>query len=100
MYLGKANTGENRLGLDDYLATIGAQKNGQSLNQIIQTQFTAAQSALNALSGKLSDAVDNNTSTVETAYNELSKQLVNIKTDMPSVMCISITYIDNPSDSD
>ena len=67
---------------------------------MIKNQFTAAKNALAALTGKLSDEVTNNTSVVETAYNELSKQVVNIKTDMPSVMCISITYVDNPSDSD
>ncbi|MGB0863961.1 MAG: imelysin family protein [Saprospiraceae bacterium] len=92
--------GESGLGLDDYLTTIGTQKNGQSLSQVILEQFLSAKDELDALSGRLSDEVDNNTILVETAYNELSKQLVNIKTDMPSVMCISITYIDNPSDSD
>jgi predicted lipoprotein len=91
---------ESGLGLDDYLTTIGTQKNGQSLNQVILDQFLLAENALDALSGRLSDEVTNNTTSVETAYNELSKQLVSIKTDMPSVMCISITYIDNPSDSD
>jgi hypothetical protein len=92
--------GGSGLGLDDYLTTIGTQKNGQSLNQVILDQFLLAENALDALSGRLSDEVTNNTTSVETAYNELSKQLVSIKTDMPSVMCISITYIDNPSDSD
>lgn len=92
--------GLSGLGLDDYLTTIGTQKNGKSLNQVILDQFLLAKNALEVLSGRLSDEVTNNTTSVEMAYNELSKQLVNLKTDMPSVMCISITYIDNPSDSD
>jgi predicted lipoprotein len=101
MYQGSSLTGSgNGLGLDDYLTTIGTQKNGKLLSEVILEQFDAARDALFVLPGRLSDAATNNTTLVETAYNELSKQLVNIKTDMPSVMCISITYIDNPSDSD
>jgi predicted lipoprotein len=92
--------GGSGMGLDDLVTTIGVMKNDQPLNDVIKAQFTAAKNALAALTGKLSDEVTDNTSTVETAYNELSKQVVNIKTDMPSVMCVSITYVDNPSDSD
>ncbi len=95
MYLGA-----NGMGLDDLVTAIGATKNDKSLNQVIKDQFAAAKSALAALSGRLSEEVDNNTSAVETAYNELSKQVIHIKTDLPSVMCVSITYVDNPSDSD
>lgn len=92
--------GGTGMGLDDLVTSIGAMKNDQPLNDVIKAQFTAAKNALATLTGKLSDEVTNNTSAVETAYNELSKQVVNIKTDMPSVMCVSITYVDNPSDSD
>lgn len=98
-------TGENpaagtTTGLDDYVAATGAMKNGQPLEAVILAQFEAAENAVAALSGRLSDEVEQNNAAVVTAYNELTKQLVNIKTDMPSVMCISITYVDNPSDSD
>lgn len=101
----RAFTGENpsagtTTGLDDYLAATGATKNGQPLHEAILAQYAAAESAIAALSGRLSDEVEQNNAAVVTAYNELTKQLVNIKTDMPSVMCISITYVDNPSDSD
>lgn len=36
----------------------------------------------------------------QAAYNALSRQVVNLKTDLPAVACVSITYVDNPSDSD
>lgn len=93
--------GGNGIGLDDFLIAIDAKKsNDEPLNEAIANQFSIAKAALAALSGKLSDEVDDNTAKVENAYNELSAQLINIKTDLPSVLCVSITYIDNPSDSD
>lgn len=98
MYLGQAKTDENQIGLDDYLQAINEE--GKTLDSNIQAQFTAAKSSLNTLSDPLSNDVTNNNSAVITTYNELSKILVNIKTNMPSLMCISITYIDNASDSD
>jgi len=93
-------SGGNGIGLDDLVLAIGATKNDESLDLLIKNQFTSAENALAALSGKLSDEVDNNADDVEMAYNELSKQVIHIKTDLPSVMCVSITYVDNPSDSD
>lgn len=92
--------GKNGVGLDDYLLKVEAEKNGESLNGIILAQYQAAAAALNALDGKLSEKVDTETDQVINAYNELTKQVVNLKTDMPSVLCIAITYVDNPSDSD
>lgn len=96
LYLGK-----NDLGLDDYLQTIGTMKGNETLDEAIQNQFTAAIAAVQDLgTSPLSETVENDNDKVVTAYNEVTKQLVNIKTDMPSVLCVSITYIDNPSDSD
>lgn len=100
LYLGKSNEGVDGLGLDDYLAATGVEKNEQLLDDVIQAQFTNAINALNDLANPLSNTVETDTDAVITAYNEITKQLVNIKTDMPSVLCVSITYIDNPSDSD
>ena len=93
--------GGNGIGLDDFLIEIDAKKsNDESLNEAIKNQFATSITNLSALSGKLSDEVDNNKTGVENAYNALSAQLINVKTDLPSVLCVSITYIDNPSDSD
>lgn len=92
--------GKNGSGLDDYLIKVEAQKNNQSLNEVILAQFQAARSALDAIGGPLSEKVDSDNGRVVTAYNELTKQVVNLKTDMPSVLCVAITYVDNPSDSD
>jgi len=99
-YLGEDLSGNNRTGLDDFLREINAEKNGRLLDEVIQEQYEAAVQAVAALEDPLSEAVDQNTAAVEEAYNELTKQVVNLKTDMPAVLCVAITYVDNPSDSD
>ncbi len=92
--------GDNGPGLDDYLQYIGAEKNGRPLDSIIREQFQAARQALEAVSDPLSAAVDNDKDAVDKAYTEITKNVVNLKTDMASVLCVAITYVDNPSDSD
>ncbi len=92
--------GANSLGLDDYLIAVDAQKGNGLLNDAIKAQFTNALNALQNIEAPLSNAVETDNANVITAYNEITKQLVDLKTSMPSVLCVSITYIDNPSDSD
>ncbi len=99
-YLGKGADGVNRTGLDDYLQQISETAEGQALHQSIATQFDLAITRLSALEDPLSEEIKNNQSIVETAYAEVVKQVINIKTDLPSLLCIAITYVDNPSDSD
>lgn len=99
-YLGKGTDGVNRTGLDDYLQQISETAEGQALHQSIATQFDLAIARLSELEDPLSEEIKNNQSIVETAYAEVVKQVVNIKTDLPSLLCIAITYVDNPSDSD
>ncbi len=92
--------GKGGLGLDDYLEYIGAEKDGASLNTLIRQQFVAAMESLAKIQDPLREAVDADNGTVIEAYNDLTRQVVNIKTDLPTALCVSITYIDNPSDSD
>lgn len=100
LYLGRSISGADGPGLDDYLNAVGATREGQSLDVAIRAQFAAAISALEQISGPLSAAVQDDNEAVVAAYNALTRQVVNIKTDMPSVLCVAITYVDNPSDSD
>lgn len=62
--------------------------------------YDGMQAALLAVPTSLGVAVESNRDAVQTAYNAISRQVVNLKTDLPSVACVSITYVDNPSDSD
>lgn len=100
LYLGVGKTGTNGIGLDDFLNEINAEKNGKTLDEVIQEQFANAINAVSELPDPLSESIENDEMPTVLAYNEITKQVVNIKTDLPSVLCISITYIDNPSDSD
>ncbi|MFK8104992.1 MAG: imelysin family protein [Saprospiraceae bacterium] len=95
LYLG--GTG---LGLDDNLNAADARKGSETLDAVIQARFTEAIAAVKELNDPLDQEIQNDRASVVNAYNQVTKQVVPLKTDMPSALCVSITYIDNPSDSD
>lgn len=100
VFLGMAN-GTNGIGLDDYLMASEATKGSEELHTVITKQYDSAISALTALRPTtLHDAINSNVDGVKTAYATVQNQVVNIKTDLPSALCISITYIDNVDDGD
>ncbi len=99
-FLGQASLAGQGVGLDDYLEEVKANKEGEALSTVIEAQFEKAMAALEAVQPPLSKAIEEDNETVIAAYNEITRQIVHIKTDMPSVLCVAITYIDNPSDSD
>lgn len=98
MYLGRSRSGADGLGLDDYLDALKAEHISGSLNNAIKTQFGIAKTKLALVNEPLSDAVINNAAVVDAAYLEIQKLLVLLKTDMPSVMGIIITYQDGDGD--
>lgn len=85
-------------GLDDALDAVEAKYNGSSLSDAINQQFGIAQNALNAVPDPLSNAVSNQAGLVETAYQEVQRLIVLLKTDMASALGILITYTDNDGD--
>lgn len=99
-YLGTGPQGGDGPGLDEYLAGFDAMREGRPLPQAIRERYDIAQAAVAAINGPLSEAVDSDAAAVQEAYTEIVRQIVQIKTDLPSVMCVAITYVDNPSDSD
>ena len=100
-YLGEVgDTTIDRPGLDDYLQTINAKKGDTTLDAAIRNQYQVALSQLTALEGTLFELAENEPQQLVSVYNEITKNLVSLKTDLPSVLCVSITYVDNPSDSD
>lgn len=101
LYKGMSLDGKvNGLGLDDYLEAVEAKKEGQALDQLIEEQFANTLQVLETLPPSLSETVSNERSQVVDVYKEIAQQVLYLKTDMPAVLCVSITYIDNPSDSD
>ncbi len=97
LFLGRYGS-KNGVGLDDHLDDVGATRDGQQLSQAIVNQFSNARSKLKNLNGPLSDAIKENKSQVDKAYEEVQKQVVLIKTDMPSALGVRITYQDNDGD--
>jgi len=95
IYLGKSAQGDG-LGLDDYLVQINAQYNGGSLNDAIKAQFDATIGALQAVADPFSANVSS--TAAATAYTQVQKLLVLLKTDMPSALGVMITYNDNDGD--
>jgi predicted lipoprotein len=90
-------TGE---GIDDLLEYVDAEKNNESLANQIRDQYQLALEKLEAIEGTLQQAVEDDANDVQDAYTELQRQVVLLKTDLPAALCIAITYVDNPSDSD
>ena len=72
----------------------------RSLADDIESQYEVILAAINAVQVPLIDAVSEDAQAVELVYSTLSRQVVHLKTDLPSVTCVAITYVDNPSDSD
>ena len=97
-FAGAAGIGAG-VGLDDYLEGLGDGEPTE-LAADIAARYSEALIALDAVPADLPAAFENDRGAVQTAYNAISRQVVNLKTDLPSVTCVSITYVDNPSDSD
>lgn len=100
VFLGISN-GSDGVGLDNYLAASAAKKGSEDLHTVIETQYDLAITSLTDLQpSSLYDAINNNIAGVKAAYAAAQNQVVNTKTDLPSALCISITYIDNVDDGD
>ena len=98
-FLGSGPTGT---GLDAYLRGLDS-PDAASLADDIVEQYAASSAAVAAIDEPLEASVADDggdEEDVQAAYAALSLQVVNLKTDLPSVACIAITYVDNPSDSD
>jgi len=94
-------TGKEGSGLDDFIAATGAEKEGQPLQNVIINQFNSIATSLEDLrSESLYNSILNNFNAVKTTYGQAQNQVIYLKTDMPSVLCISISYVDNTDDGD
>lgn len=99
LYLGtNYTTGADATGLDEYIQAVGANYNGQPLDEAISGQLAAAVAAISAVPDPLSATVLSNPTIVDAAYIELQKTVVLLKTDMPSALGVLITYQDNDGD--
>lgn len=94
MFMGIGANGIDGAGLFDYLVAIDA----EDLAIDIQAQFDMAQLAANNLSDPLADQIDTDLDAMTNVFIEMQKVVVLIKSDMASLMGISITNQDNDGD--
>ncbi|OHX65747.1 imelysin family protein [Flammeovirga pacifica] len=91
--------GGSELGLADYLKayyTAGAVE--EDLSEKINNQFDVILAQLDKCSDPFSNHIDQKDETVETLYTEMSKLVVMIKSEMPSILSVKITYQDSDGD--
>lgn len=73
---------------------------GAALAQDIYGQYQTMLATGRQIQSPLSAAVVEERDKVQALYTAMSRQVVFLKTDLPAVTCVAITYVDNPSDSD
>ncbi len=83
-----------------YLDALGAKDGatGKTLTEIVNAQFTANKTKIEALSPDLHQQILDNNQAMKDVYNELQKAVRMLKVDMTSAMSITITYTDNDGD--
>lgn len=90
--------GQDGLSLQDYLFELGTQSLGQPLDQLIDDQLLDAITAIREIPSPFSDAVINAQDKVDAAYTAVQRNVISMKTDMPSAMGVLISYQDNDGD--
>ena len=88
-------TGESFNTYLDFLNTI---KEGEDLSQIINDQFNSARNTAANLNDDFSNQVRTNNNLMLNTYDELQKNVVNIKVDMLQAMSIRVDFVDADGD--
>jgi predicted lipoprotein len=91
-------TGGGGTGLDDYLATLGAEIDGQPLGAVLLAQIDATDRAAATLGDGYQQAVADRSPQAEALYAETGTLLRLIKTDLANWLGVSITFSDNDGD--
>jgi predicted lipoprotein len=98
LYKGISTTGINDEGLDDYLQGLDQ----STLDGTIQSKFTELQDVLTNLesvqSGTLSKIVENDNQKMKDAFDSFSAVVPSLKSELPSILGVAITYQDGDGD--
>lgn len=98
VYRGRSLSGNNGVGIDNYLEFLGAQHTNGTLHAAIMEQFAESETALSTVPDPLAQSIVDSPGLVETAYSELQQHVVLYKTDMTSALGVLITYADGDGD--
>ncbi|MEX6625602.1 imelysin family protein [Tenacibaculum salmonis] len=86
----------NENGIDDFVSSI---TKNETLNNKIKIQFETIENTISAFgNNSLKEAIINDKANVKKLYNEVKQLLVLIKTDVASVLSVTITFTDNDGD--
>lgn len=96
-FLGRHNN-TNGLGLDDHLDAVNAKRKNEKLSKVIKDQFDKIDQHINSIPRPLSQAVRNDNQKLDKGFRAIKRQVVFLKTDMPSALGVRITYQDNDGD--
>jgi len=98
IYKGEDLSGNDGVGLDDYLKALGAKRGDQDLNELILTTFNTLEEKADQLNGTMNEAIINQTSVTDELYMKTKELVAYLKVDMTNAIGVQITYIDSDGD--
>ncbi len=97
-YINFFKNNDKGLSLYDYLYARRNKYGDGKLHETIMNNFTNILARLKSLNGDFKTNIENNKQELISIYQDIQKQIVYLKVDMPSVLGVSITYQDNDGD--
>lgn len=94
LYLGQGLNGQEGTGLSDYLVALGEDE----LSADILAQLDVVINDSQQLTDPLAELIDTNNDQLLDLFTEMQTLVILLKTDMPSIMGVSITFQDNDGD--
>ena len=99
LFLGKSSNGVNGPSLKTYLDYIyNSDVNKENLSPIISSNFQKAKEAIDLLDSNFVNQINNDKTKMLNAFDKLQAIVVNMKTDMLSLLSIQVDYIDADGD--
>ena len=88
----------NGQSLDDYLNYLNTMKDGADLTSMINNQFEMARNEAESLDNDFAAQIENDNPQMLSTYDELQKNVVNMKVDMLQALNINVDYVDADGD--
>lgn len=85
-------------GLKSYLDFVNTVSDGEDLAELINAQFVSAREKADLLSDNLSTQVESDNSLMLETYDELQKNVVNLKVDMLQSLNVRVDFVDADGD--
>ena len=99
LFIGRSSSGSKGPSLKTYLDYIySADVNKNNLSPIILSNFQSANDAINELDKSFINQINSDKSKMLNAFDKLQALVVNMKTDMLSILSIQVDYIDADGD--